>query len=305
MLAGVLVGIMAAFVWSISNLVDKYLVDKYAPTGNIGGVLLLSCFFPLTLLILSAFLAFEGIIQVGLAEAGYSMLAGALMVSWLFFYLKALAEDDTSVVMTLLVLAPFFSLLFAQAILGEFLTFWEIVVGTLLVVGALTVVYEPINKIFKWKLLAYAISASIATGLMNTVFKFTAIDIGVWESLFWRSVGMVAIGLLIFLLSRSYRQDFYEFMGKHFKKAVGLNITNESLTLTGDTLFAFAMLLIPLALLQTTEAYQPIFIFLMVFVLNRFGFSVVTENMERSVLIQKGLGFVLVFSGTVLMVVMG
>ncbi len=305
MFTGFLIGITAAFVWSITNLVDKYLVDKYASAGNIGGVLLLSCFFPLFLLLISALIAPEHIMYVSYMEAIYSMLAGALMVLWIFFYLKALSQDDPSVVMTLLVLAPFFSLFFAQIILGEFLTWWQIAAGGLLVLGALTVVYEPRTHHFKWRLFGYAIAASATTGFMNSLFKFVAIDNGVWESLFWRSSGMVLVGSIIFLFSRRYRHDFYNFMQAHFGQGIGLNFTNETLTLVGDTFFAFAMLFAPLALLQTTEAYQPVFIFIMILVLNHFGFTAVTENIERRTLIQKGTGFGLVLLGTVLLSVVG
>lgn len=298
MTTGLLIGIFAALVWSITNIVDKYLVDKYAPAGNIGGVLLLSCFFPFILLIMAALVSPESIMRVSVIEAFYSMTAGALMVMWIFFYLKALSEDDPSVVMTLLVLSPFFSLFFAQFILGEFLTSGQIMAGAFMISGALVAVYEPRNNYFKWKLFGYAVTASATTGFMTSVFKSVAVDAGVWESLFWRSTGMVLVGLIIYLLSRRYRHDFHDFIQAHFTKAIGLNITNESLTLIGDTLFAFAMLFIPIALLQTTEAYQPIFVFIMILILNHLGFSMVTENIEKRTLIQKGAGFCLVLIGT-------
>jgi drug/metabolite transporter (DMT)-like permease len=303
MFTGLSIGIVAAFVWSITNLVDKYLVDKYTTGGNIGGVLLLSCFFPFLLILVIAFVAPEHILNVSLLELGVLMAAGALMVLWIYFYLKALSTDDSSVVMTLLVLSPFFSLIFAQQILHEMPTSFQLIAGIFLVAGALTVVYEPRTHHFKWTLLGYAIAASTTTGLMGSLFKFAVIDVGVWESLFWRSSGMVLIGSCLFLFVRQFRHDFYAFMRAHFGQAVGLNVTNESMTLAGDTLFAFGMLFAPLALLQTTEAYQPVFIFIMVLVLNHFGFTAVSENIERRTLVQKGTGFGLVLTGTVLLAV--
>jgi len=305
MFTGFFIGIIAAFVWAVTNLVDKYLVDKYASEGNIGGVLLLSCFFPLSLLLVSAFVAPEHIMNVSVSELGILMLSGALMVMWIYFYLKALSVEDSSVVMTLLVLAPFFSLIFAQQILHELPTPYQLVAGIFLVAGAITVVYEPRTHHFKWKLFGYALAASATTGLMTSLFKFAAVDVGVWESLFWRSSGMILIGCLLFSFVKSFRHDFYYFMKDHFGQAAGLNLGNESLTLIGDTLFSFAMVLAPLALLQTTEAYQPIFIFIMVIALNKLGYTAVTENIDQRVLIQKGSGFALVLTGTILLSVVG
>ncbi|MEZ4104590.1 MAG: EamA family transporter [Candidatus Paceibacterota bacterium] len=301
MITGLMIGIAAAFVWSITNIVDKYLVDEYAQDGNIGGVLLLSCFFPITLLVLSLMIAGQSVWYLPTEEIYTLLLTGFLLVLWIYFYLKALSEDDASVVMTLLVLAPFFSLIFGQIILKEFLTSVELLAGGLMVLGALTVVYEPNAKKIKWKVFGYAIAASVITALMLSLFKFVALEGGAWESLFWRSVGMVFIGGLIYLFISSYRDSFHIFMRDHFTRGVGLNVTNESLTLTGDTLFAVAILFAPLALVQTTEAYQPIFVFLMILIINRFGVRVVQENIEKKVLIQKGIGFVLVLVGTIIL----
>lgn len=301
MVTGLLIGIAAAFVWSITNLVDKYLVDEYAEGGNIGGVLLLSCFFPVVLLILALIVAGGAVISIPVNEILILLTSGFLMVAWIYFYLKALSVDDASVVMTLLVLAPLFSLFFGQLILSELPTAIQLLAGAFMVSGALVVSYEHGTGNFKWLLLGYAVAASVVTGLMHSLFKFAAIDVGAWESLFWRSVGMVFTGLLIYLFIKSYRESFYTFIKDHFSRGVGLNLTNESLTLTGDTLFAVAILFAPLALIQTTEAYQPIFVFIMVLIINRFGVRSITENMERYTLIQKSIGFVLVLIGTIIL----
>ena len=305
MITGLAIGIAAAFVWSITNLVDKYLVDKYSSDGNVGGVLLLSCFFPVTLLLVSLLVVGGEVINLPVNEVLILLLTGLLMVLWIFFYLKALSEDDASVVMTLLVLAPFFSLIFGQIILNEFLTSAELIAGGLMVLGALTVVYEPKAGKFKWKVLGYAFAASVLTALMLSLFKFVALEGGTWESLFWRSMGMVLVGLMIYLFVQSYRNNFHTFIKHHFTKGFGLNATNESLTLVGDTLFAVAILFAPLALVQTTEAYQPIFVLLMILIINRFGWRIVTENLEKRILLQKAIGFLLVLGGTITLSLLG
>ncbi len=305
MITGLAIGIAAAFVWAITNIVDKYLVDKYADNGNVGGVLLLSCFFPVVLAVFALLAAGGKVLNLPSNEILILLFSGFLLVSWIFFYLKALSEDEASVVMTLLVLAPFFSLIFGQIILNEFLTPTELMAGGLMVAGALTVVYEPKAGKFKWKVFAYAIAASVVTALMLSLFKFVALEGGTWESLFWRSLGMVLVGTAIYLLIKSYRDNFHTFIKHHFRKGVGLNVTNETLTLVGDTLFAIAILFAPLALIQTTEAYQPIFVLLMVLIINRFGWRVVTEHSEKRVLVPKAIGFALVLSGTITLSLIG
>jgi len=298
---GIALGILAAFIWSLSNLTDKYLVDEFTDDGNIGGVLIFSCFFSFILIPIGALLASNNVLHMSWLEIGTLMTSGVLMAIIILFYLKAMAADDASVVMTLLVLAPFFSLVFAQFILHETLTGYQILAGSLLVVGSLVVAFDHKTTDFKWKLVGFAVAASALIGLMNSLFKFAAVEAGVWESMFWRSVGAVLAGVMLFIFVERYRQDFHLFLKRHFKQASALNVTNEVLTLSGDTVFAFAMLSAPLAILQTMEAYQPIFIFIIIALLNLFGYKVITEDFSKQALFQKGIGFSFVITGTVLL----
>jgi uncharacterized membrane protein len=299
MITGFLYGVAAAFFWSLTNIVDKYLTKRHAEDGNIWGILVLSCFFPAVLLPIAAYFS---PIAAPRESIAILMLAGGLMVAWIYFYLKALTEDDTSVVMTLLVLAPFFSLVFSNLILGETLTTIQMLAGGLLVLGSLTVSYSPSKGNFNLKLIFYAVAASTVMGLMHTLFKFSTVGEEFWRSMFWRSAGMVVVGLLLCFLVRSIRERFLHFVHNHLHTGLTLNTTNESLTLLGDTIFGFAILLAPIALVQTTESYQPIFIIVISFVLAQLGFTSVEEDNSTRVLIQKGLGILFVIVGSTILV---
>lgn len=299
MIFGLLLGAGAALFWSLTNIIDKYLTAKHASDGNVWGILILSCLFPAILL--PAALQFESV-QLPIREAIILMTAGGLMVVWIYCYLKALIEDDTSIVMTLLVLAPFFSLLFGNIVLGEMLTFFQLTGGALLVFGSLVVCYSPQGGGFKWKLLSYALAASIIMGLMHTMFKFATVEEIFWRSIFWRSLGMVLIGFLLCLIFSKIRNSFIDFLTGYFRKGLSLNSANESFTLLGDTLFGFAILLAPIALVQTTEAYQPIFIILITTILTKFGFDFAIEDNTYFAMTKKIIGIGLVFSGSVILV---
>lgn len=305
MLTGFSIGVLAAFFWSLTNIIDKYLVEEYSEENNLGGIFLLSCFFPIILATFAFFYVGNSVFSLATFDQNILLLSGALMVAWIYFYLKALSEDDASVVMTLLVLAPLFSLFFGFIILAELPTGLQLIAGSLMVIGALTISYIPQHKKFKWKLLSYAVGASVVTGLMHSLFKFATIEDDVWLSLFWRSAGMVLSGVLIFLFIKSYRDAFMHFINHHLKAGLALNTTNEGLTLAGDTLFAVAILFAPIALIQTTEAYQPIFIVVMVFILGRLGFRGVKETVDRAELQRRFIGFAFVMCGTIILAVPG
>lgn len=299
MIQGILLGIAAAFFWSLTNIIDKYLTTKHAPDGNIWGILILSCLFPALLLPISAH---YGTINTSSGNILILLFAGSLMVSWIYFYLKALVEDDTSVVMTILVLAPFFSLLFSSLILGEMLSFIQLLGGGLLVLGSLSVTYTPLSGSFKFKLLFYAITASVIMGLMHTLFKFVTFEEIFWQSMFWRSAGMVITGVLLCIFFNKIRNSFVDFLITYSKTGLSTNSANETLTLVGDTLFGFAILLAPIALIQTTEAYQPIFIIIIISIFTAFGFDIANEDTTQKKLIQKISGIILVIAGSIVLV---
>lgn len=300
MFFGIGFGVAAAFFWSISNLVDKYLVDKYADKGNVGGILLLSCFFPFFLMLCALFFS-EGVNDTSLENKLILMLAGMLMVSWIYFYLKALYVDDASTVMTLLVLAPFFSLIFGNVILGEWLTSTQLIGGGLIICGAISVSFKPHEMQFKYTLLLYAIAAAVVTALMSSLFKLVTIEDDFWKSIFWRSLGMILSGFILYISFKNFRSSFHNFVSEHIGKGLSLNTINETLTLVGDSLFAFGILFAPLAIVQTTEAYQPIFIFIMILILTRFGLIHITESFDNTQSQLKLLGILLVLSGSIVL----
>lgn len=302
MLLGFLYGIGAAFFWSLTNIIDKHLTHKHAGDGNVWGIVVLSCFFPLVLLPICLYFSD---VTVARGDAAILMLSGALMVSWIYFYLKALTEDDTSVVMTLLVLAPLFSLIFGTILLGETLSAIQMMGGALLVGGALIVSYEPHEKKFKRKLIVYAVLASAILGLLMTLFKFSSFEDNIWPSMYWRSIGMIVSGLLLCFLITPIRQRFHHFVTQYLRKGLTLNTANESLTLAGDTVFAFAILLAPVALVQTTEAYQPVFIIGISFILSQLGIQSVAEDYSKTSLLAKIVGIILVSLGSVVLISQG
>lgn len=300
MINGLLLGVAAAFFWSLTNIIDKYLTKRHASDGNVWGILILSCFFPAVLLPISLYYAET--LSTDTTSLTLLLMSGVLMVAWIYFYLKALTEDDTSVVMTLLVLAPFFSLVWSNLLLGEVLSTMQIAAGGLIILGSLVVSYTRRTHSFNFKLIYYAVSASVVMGLMHTLFKFSTTTDEFWQSLFWRSTGMVVTGILLCIFVSAIWKKFSLFVRHYLRDGLTMNSANESLTLLGDTLFGFAILLAPIALIQTTEAYQPIFILIISFILAQFGLTAVAENYSRDALIQKGLGIVLVITGSFILV---
>jgi uncharacterized membrane protein len=304
MLTGLLLGSLAAFVWSLTNIVDKYLTHKHASDGNVWGILILSCLFPGALLPIAYYYAQNPIIIS--PDVLPLFFSGVLMVAWIYFYLKALSEEDTSVVMTLLVLAPVFGLLFGHIFLDEVITINQLLASSLIISGALIISYKKsdasIPFIKRYNVIFYALAASSIIGLMLTLFKGGTYESDVWYSIFWRSTGMVTTGLLLCFFIPKIQDRFLDLISGYSKSTLGLNTLNESFTLIGDVLFGFAILFAPIMIIQTTESYQPFFIIIITFILGQIGISSVQEKYDSKTLFLRLSSIALVCIGSILLV---
>lgn len=300
MTLGLTIGIAAAFLWSIVNIIDKYLVERFCRDTGIGALIILSSLVP-GVVIPVGFLLSDGTVLIQKSGILILLISGALTTLWIGLYLHALLEEDVSVVTALFQLTPVFALLLGIVFLGEMLTLTQLAAGCIVVLGSIAISLEPSSKKIKWKPLLYISGASMTVAFMNVLFKFVAADIQFWTAIFWQAIGTFATGILVYLFYNKFRASLLRFLKKNAGLGISLNLFNESITVIGDVLFAFAILLAPLAIIQTTESFQPIFVFFMVLLLAATFPKLAHEDFSRSAIIQKILGIFLVVSGTIVL----
>lgn len=298
---GFLLGIGAAFVWSIVNLVDTYLVERFSKNSGIGALIILSSIFPGVLLPIAYELSGRNISFPPL-ETLILIASGILATIWISFYLIALEEEETSIVVPLIFqLTPLFALPLAFLFLNEWPTTSQLIGGAVIVIGSIILAFEHTTGKLKMRLLFLITASSVSVALMNTLFKLVAIDAAFWPSVFWHSAGILIAGVCLLFFHTQYRNQFFSFIQENMGMSLSLNGINESLTLLGDVLFAYAILLAPLALIQTTEAFQPIFVFFFMVALTLLFPKIMKEDFGTRALIQKVLGIGLVTIGTLLL----
>lgn len=297
---GFILGICASFLWAIVNYIDKYLVERFSKESGTGALIILSALFPSTLLPI-AFIIEKGNIALHPQSAVILIFSGILTTIWITLYLYALEDDDASTVMPIFQLTPILALGTAFIFLHEMPETNELIAGAVILFGSLILGYEFATGKMKWKLLFLVGGSSLTIALMHTFFKFVAQDVSFWSALFWHAIGIVLSGVLLFMGHTEYRNQFLSFIKQNAGIGLTLNAANETLTLVGDILFAYAILLAPLALIQTSEAFQPIFVFCIGIVLFFFAPKLIHEDFSKHTLIQKGIGISIVFFGTILL----
>lgn len=300
MASGILIlAALAPLLWAFNNHIDKYLVAKYFNGGGVGGLMIFSSFFSIVLLPIIIFFD-RTAFQVGWQGALILLTAGLANAFAIYFYLLALNEDESSVVVPFMQLIPVFAFIFGFFLLGESLTLKQIIGGLIIILGASilsieAVADEPLRVKIKIVLLMVAHSALFA--LYTVFFKLVSLDDGFWTGAFWEAIGLIISGLIFFAV-KSYRQEFFQVFKENTKAILGLNLANESITILGNWITMFAALLAPVALVSLIAGYQPLFVFIIGIIITVFWPKIAQEDISRRALIQKGVAIFIVILGT-------
>jgi drug/metabolite transporter (DMT)-like permease len=185
--------------------------------------------------------------------------------------------------------------------LGESLLANQIFGGSLIFIGAfaLSLNLEGGKWSFRKRVASLMILASLLYAVNSVVFKFFALDLGFWPSLFWDSVGKVLMGAAFFLLVRNYRRDFVATIKQNKASVFLLNSTSETLTILADSISGYAILLAPIALVSVVlSGFQPVFVFLIGVVLTLLLPRLGKETLTKRSLAQRVVALLLILAGT-------
>jgi uncharacterized membrane protein len=297
------IALAAPFLWSICNHIDKYLLTKYFRSGGVGALIIYSSFIAILVIPVIFFIRPD---VTAIAGRDILLLLGAGMLSAIaiLFYLFAMDEGETSMVVPFFQLIPVFSFIFGYLFLGETLTQQQIFAGLLILLGSiiLSIEIEEDQKYrFRIKLAIFMLISSIIFALYEAMFKFVAVGEDFWISSFWHYVGLLLIGVILFLGVKAYRREFIDMVRLNGPAVFSLNLTSEILTVIGNLMLAFATLLAPLALVGLVAGYQPLFVFLGGIILTTFFPKIATEKIKGIHLAQKILAIIIVFIGSYLL----
>lgn len=298
-----LIALAGPFLYSMTNHIDKILLEKYFKKGGVGTLIL---FTSLLSLIATPFLFLidPSVFSVDIKNLLILSLVGFLNICVLWCYLMALEQDEASVVIVFYQLVPIFAYIMGYFILGETLTMMQLIAMAIVILGTTIISFEIDNEnhfTLRKKTIFLMLTASFFWALESVIFKLVAIEENVWHSLFWEHVVMVSIGIIIFTFSSSYRSNFLLTLKNNSGAILSLNILNESLYMIGNTVVAYAYLLAPIALILLANSFQPIFVFAIGIFLTIFFPRIATEKIHIKHLWQKLIAIVITGLGTYLL----
>ena len=296
------IALIGTFFYACTNHLDKILLEKYFK-GGIGALFLFSALFSVIALPF-LILIDPSVLNVSLNNMLVLMVVAIFHLLVLWFYLIALMHDEASVVIVFYQLVPVFAYIMGYLILGETLTRLQLMAMAIVILGATIVSFEiDIDNKFKLrrKVILPMLAAAFFWAAGGTVFKMVALEENVIRSLFWEHLTMVIVGILIFILIRSYRENFLQAIKNNSKKILSFNLLNEALYVSGNIIFSFAYIMAPVSLVLLTDSFQPIFVLIIGIFLTIFFPKITSEKIQAKHLWQKIFAIIITGIGTYLL----
>jgi len=285
-------------LWAASTHIDKYLVEKFFKTTGVGTLLIFTSL--IGLIGLPIIWAFTDVFVIGTTGVWVTALSGLLYMTAMYFYLRALQQEEATTIAPLFQTSTLFTYAIAYFVLHETLTLPRIAGGLLVMASALVISYDPGHKHkFKVPVVMLILACTATLAVSSVIFKLFAIKDAFWPVTFWNFAGEAVFGAAMLVIPY-YRREFLGMFAKHPGAVIGINAANELINLGGGLAARWASLLGPVSLVSAIGGTTSLFVFGFGVLISLFFPKFGREDLSRGSLIQKGIAVVLVGVGVTL-----
>ena len=285
------IALVAPFLWGVVNIADKYLVSKYSEKEkerSSGGLVLFSSLIGIFIAIL--IWAFSSdVSNIPILDKLLLMLTGVLTIVWIILYFFTLETEEISTVVPWFLTVPIFGYVLGYIFLGETLSGQQIIGSFVTLFGVFLISsdFSEENKKFKWRPAIYMIVACFLVALSGILFKYVTIGNNFWVSSFWEYAGLGISGLFIFLFVPKLRSQFMHMNRMGGKKIFLVNVTSELMTISGNLLTNFALLLAPVTMVYLVGSFQPAIVLFLTILCTSFFPHIAKENLNKYAIFPK------------------
>jgi drug/metabolite transporter (DMT)-like permease len=292
----ILLAFCGPILWAASTHIDKYLVERFFKDSGVGALLIFTALIGLFGLPVIAL--FVDVFAIGATGVAVTSLSGLLYLTAMYFYLRALQQEEASVIAPLFQTSTLFTYAIAFFVLHERLTGARLLGGVLIIASAVAISYEPGHRLrFKFGIVAPILVCSATLAASSVIFKFFAIKDAFWAVTFWNFAGEALFGAVMLAIPR-VRRDFLGMFKKSPGAVIGINAANELINLGGGLAARYASLLGPVSLVQAIGGTTAFFVFGVI--LSLFFPSLGRESLSKASLVRKSLAVILIVAGVIL-----
>jgi drug/metabolite transporter (DMT)-like permease len=160
--------IVAALVWSISNIIDKFLLTKW----SIRPILPVLAIGIIDLIVSTSIFVLHPVPLLPIPLLLLAFLAGCCYFFNMYLYFYAVKGEDISTVIPLLYLSPLWVALIAHFFLGETLHFQQYIALCLLIAGAILLSVNSLKMPRMNKALLAVILACLCFAINQAITKY-------------------------------------------------------------------------------------------------------------------------------------
>lgn len=305
MTLAIILTILASFLWGITNHIDKFMINGIDENANNVKTLLVFSTFVAGIVLTPLWLILS---KLNLAISTLSLIsvlsASMIYVLATYFYYKALAENDASIVVVMFQLIPVFSYILALILFKENLSLQQII-GSLIIIATAVIIsfdFKEKNNKQKFKALLLMTLSSLLFAVYFILFDIAIRDSSYYSCAFYYQIGFLILGLIL-LCIKSFRTSFLSAIKTNGKIYLTLNTTNEVINLVANLLVNFANLTIPIALANVLNGLQGTFVFILGVLGTIFLPKYFKENLSKYIVYQKVFCIILGIIGLIVLVV--
>jgi len=273
--------LIAPLFYAMNNHIDKVLLEKYfKDEGGVGTLMMFSSLLSAAILPILLYIE-PAAMQIGVVEAVTLIFVGFLNIVLLWCYLKAMDDEEPTVVIIFYQLVPAIGLFLGYVVLDEMVSVTQLVAMVLVIAGAsvMTIASDSDGKFtIKFKTLGYMLIASFCWAGESTLFKMVALEENVIRSLFWENLSLASFGIVMFVLLPSYRKNFMAVFRSNSKRVISINVFNEVTYMAGNAAASIMVVKILVGINLMMNSFQPLFVFVIGLVLNKFCPGIATES---------------------------
>lgn len=293
----------APFLWALVNIFDQYLVEKYS-TGErgSGGLVLFSSLIGIFAAILIGIFT-TGVFSIPLLDKILLIIVGGITIAWIILYLFTIEIENISAVVPWFLTIPIFGYVLGYIFLGETLTLQQISGSLVILLGVLliSINFSGQKKEFKWRVVFYMLTACFLSSISGVIFKYVTVENSFWISSFWEYFGLGFFGILIYLFVPKYRSEFISMNKQGGRKIFTLNTLSETLTIFGNLLTNYAIILAPVALVYLVSSFQPAIVLFMTLIATKFFPNIAKEDVKKNVLLPKIIAIIIMIIGSTIL----
>ena len=302
MILAITIIIIAEILYSLTNYIDKFLVDGINESGSdiktliVFSTLVAGLVFSPIWLIINKFSL--GINPITLL---YLFLSAVAYIIAVYLYFKSLETSDTSIVVAMFQLIPVFSYILGIIFFKETLTLKQLIGSIIIIVSAILISIDIKQKKNKYKILPLMALSSLLCSIYYLFFELGFRTDSYKTCAFYFQISLLVIGIILMFI-KSFRTTFTKAIKSNGKKYLSVNIVNEFVNLAGMLLENYANVLIPIAIVTVISRLQVVFVFIIGLLGTILLPKYFTENIDKKTIIKKLscialsiIGFVIAF----------